>query len=200
MRIVLVRFLVSVCAFMAAPALACERAIERKDIFVDVNDDEVSVVVINADKRCSLRISDWLRTKPGDEDEFPEALSTWVALTDGTVLSSKEPCITPGWHGSREKGYLSPESLRATRLAPGEVRIKRVKIWRLLDGLDYERTVACGRRGLPWGYPVTLRISVVLPLNAFDGEDWPPEMPGPVLEFVTHPFQFTLPATPVTME
>jgi hypothetical protein len=194
----LVRLGVLTFALSATPALACERAIERKDIFVDVKDDDVSVVVVNTDRRCALRLSDWLRTKVGDEEAFPEALSVWAERTDGLVLTGGRPfCGAPGWHVSAEVAYDTPIPLGVTRLAPGEARVKRLKIWRLLDGLDWARG-ACGKPGLPWGMPVTLRIKVLLPFDAITAEHEPSKEQGSdVLEFVTHPFQMNLPPSPV---
>lgn len=148
----------------AAPQ-ACERALEPRDILIDIRESDVTVLIANLRDACTVVFTDWLHTGPGQAKAWPRDLLIWIEKLDGTVVS--------GMDGERHYYMAFEDTVGAagwrvdytlTRLPAGEIRIKKWTIEKMLHGLDHMRS-AYGQGPLPWGTKVVMRVKVVLAVD-----------------------------------
>lgn len=166
---------------------ACERFARTDDLFVEVREAAVRVVIVNTSDNCALLFSDNLRTAPGQESDHPTTMLIRVESLAGAELSN--------WYQ-----YFSGEprdflDFTLTRLEPGQARVKRVGIAGLLWRIDGHLEGA-GRSRLPWGSTVVVRIKMLLFVDR-DAAAGRVRDDSKRIEVETTPFLFKLPAKPL---
>lgn len=161
MRLTLVlAYLISITGLLV-PAQACERAAEDRDVFLDVRDEELRILIVNVSDTCTIRFIDTYDVDAANPPrDVPWFLFWKISDGRGQILSRTDYQKSP-WYGYASGRFIEsdgpPLSRPLTRLAPGEVRLVRVGLHAMMRHVSAVRVLE-KKPDLPWGRAVQVEV------------------------------------------